>query len=80
MVIPPRKAFVEYLLQRAATLRRPADVAPATVAQLEGHARALDRLAEVVRTLAEDDERLLMLGTLAVRGRQFHPAQAPTTH
>ena len=79
MVIPTRKAFLEYLLLRAATLRRPGDVAPGTVAQLEGHARALDRLAEVVRTLPEDDERLLMLGTLAVRGGQFAPG-AGTDH
>jgi hypothetical protein len=50
MVIPTRKALVEYLHLRAFTLRRPADVAPGTVARLQEDARALDRLAEVVRS------------------------------
>jgi phosphatidylglycerophosphate synthase len=73
VVIPTREAFVAYLLVRAATLRRPPDVAPAIAERLEAHARALDLLVEVVRALPEDDERLLMLGTLVVRGGQFAP-------
>jgi hypothetical protein len=68
VVIPTREALVVYLLVRAATLRRPPDLAPAAAERLKAHARALDLLVEVVRALPEDDERLLMLGTLVVRG------------
>jgi hypothetical protein len=64
---------------RAATLRRPRDVAPAIAERLEARARALDLLVEVVRALPEDDERLLMLGTLVVRSGQFAPG-AGTDH
>lgn len=79
MVIPTREAFVAYLLGRAAMLRRQPDVAPATAERLEAHARALELLVAVVRALPEDDERLLMLGTLGVRGGQFAPG-AGTEH
>jgi hypothetical protein len=37
------------------------------------HARALELLADHVGALAEDDERLLMLGALAIRGADFTP-------
>lgn len=37
------------------------------------HSPALRLLADFVRGLPEDDERLLTLGTLAVRGNQFAP-------
>ncbi len=67
MVIPTREALVAYLLVRAATLRRPPDVAPGIAERLEAHGRALDLLVEVVRALPEDDERLLMLGTHRAR-------------
>ena len=70
---PTREPFVVYLLARAATLRRQREVTPASAAQLEVHAQALELLAEMVRGLPEDDERLLMLGTLTVRKSQFAP-------
>jgi hypothetical protein len=79
VAIPRREALVAYRLVRAATLRRPPEVAPAIAERLEAHARALDLLVEVVRALLEDDERLLMLGTLLVRGGSLHPARAATT-
>ncbi len=41
----------------------------------EAYAQALELLAELVRSLPEDDERFLILGTLAVPNGQF--AQAP---
>ena len=41
--------------------------------RLEQHACALERLADYAGLLTEDDERLLMLGTLAVRGGEFTP-------
>jgi hypothetical protein len=50
--------------------------APAAVAPLAEHAHALELLAEVVRDLPEDDERLQMLVTLAVRNGQFVPGPA----
>jgi hypothetical protein len=43
---------------------------------MEKHAQALELLAELVRALPEDDERLLMLTTLAVRHGQFVPGPA----
>ena len=49
---------------------------PATAAALAEHAHALELLADLVRDLPEDDERLLMLGTLAVRHGQFAPGPA----
>jgi hypothetical protein len=50
--------------------------APAANANLIAHARSLELLASLVRGLPEDDERLLMLGTLAVRDGQFVPGPA----
>ncbi len=79
VVIPTREPFIAYLLVRAAMLRRQCQVAPAAAERLEVHVRALEHLAEMVGALPDDDDRLLMLGTLAVRGGQFAPL-AGTEH
>jgi hypothetical protein len=73
MAMPTREPFVVHLLARAATLHRRREVAPASAEPLELHAQALELLAELVRSLPDDDERMLVLGTLAVRGGQFAP-------
>jgi hypothetical protein len=49
-------------------------VTPGTVERLHKHAHALELLAELVRSLPEKDERLLMLATLAARDCQFVPS------
>jgi len=72
----PREPFFVYLLVRAAVLRRRRDVTSGAVERLQKHAQALELLAEFVRSLPEDDERLLMLATLAVRDGQFVPGPA----
>ncbi len=79
VVIPTPEPFIAYLLVRAAMLRRQCQVAPAAAERLEVHVRALEHLAEMVGALPDDDDRLLMLGTLAVRGGQFAPL-AGTEH
>jgi len=79
MTIPNREPFLSYLLVHATILRQQRATAPAAVEHLEAHAHALDLLAELVRVLPEDDERLLMLGTLAVRDGLF-AAGAGTEH
>ena len=56
--------------------RRKRTIAPASAERLEKHAEALELLADLVRDLPEDDERLLLLGTLAVRNGQFVPGPA----
>src|SRR5579859_5213667 len=71
MAIPTREPFLAYLRGRADVLRHRRASAPAATEELEAHAHALDLLADLVRALPEDDERLLMLGTLAVRDGQF---------
>ena len=75
MAIPARDPFIAYLLVHAAMLRA-RQAAPAAAAPLAEHAHALELLADVVRDLPEDDERLLMLVTLAVRHGQFAPGPA----
>jgi hypothetical protein len=75
MAIPPRDPFIAYLLVHA-TMLRGHQVAPAAAALLAEHVNALELLADVVRDLPEDDERLLMLVTLAVRHGQFAPGPA----
>jgi hypothetical protein len=75
MPIPARDPFIAYLLVHA-TMLRDRKVAPAAVAPLAEHALALELLADVVRDLPEDDERLLMLVTLAVRHGKFAPGPA----
>jgi hypothetical protein len=57
-------------------LRRRPDAVAGAIERLEKHAQALELLAVLVRTLREDDERLLMLSTLAVRDGQFVPGPA----
>src|SRR6266536_4796481 len=73
MAIPTREPFRAYLLVRAAMLRRRRAGAPIAASRLEEHAHALELLADLIRTLPDDDERLLMLSTLAVRDGQFVP-------
>ena len=73
MATPIREPFL-------ALCPRPRPNAPSTARHRAGggralgaHAQALDLLAELVRSLPNDDERMLVLGTLAVRGGQFAP-------
>ena len=73
MAIPIREPFLAYVLVHARMLRRQRVTAPAAAERLESHAQALELLAELVRSLPDDDERLLVLSTLAVRGGQFAP-------
>ena len=73
MATPIREPFLAYVLVHAQMLRRRRVTAPAAAERLEAHARALDLLAELVRSLPDDDERMLVLGTLAVRVGQFAP-------
>lgn len=79
MTIPTREPFLAYLRGHANVLRQRRASAPAATEELEAHAHALDLLAELVRALPEDDERLLMLDTLVVRDGQF-AAGAGTEH
>jgi hypothetical protein len=79
MTIPTREPFLTYLRAHATVLRQQVAGAPAAQEHLEAHARALELLAELVHGLPEDDERLLMLGTLAVRDGLF-AAGAGTEH
>jgi hypothetical protein len=74
MAIPARDPFIAYLLVHA-TMLRGRLAAPAAAAPLaaHAHAHALELLADVVRDLPEDDERLQSLVTLAVRHGQFAP-------
>ena len=72
---PPRDPFIAYLLVHA-TMLRGHQSAPAAAALLAEHINALELLADVVRDLPEDDERLLTLVTLAVRHGQFAPGPA----
>jgi hypothetical protein len=76
MAIPAQDPFITYLVGHVNLLRRRRDVAPAAAATLDEHAHALELLADVVRDLADDDERLLTLATLAVRHGQFVPGPA----
>ena len=73
MAIPIREPFLAYVLVHARMLRRQRVTAPAAADRLEAHAQALELLAELVRFLPDDDERMLVLGTLAVRDGQFVP-------
>ena len=79
MAIPTREPFRAYLLVRAAMLRRQRAAAPIAASRQEAHAYALELLADLIRALPDDDERLLMLSTLAVRDGQFVPG-ASTEH
>jgi hypothetical protein len=74
MPIPTRDPVVRYLLLHATMLRGPGMRVAAE--RPDEQARALEFLADYVRDLAEDDERMLQLGTLAVRGGEFVPGPA----
>ena len=64
MPIPTRESpFLAYLLVHATMLRGRRDVTSGAAERLEKRAQALELLAELVRALPEDDERLLMLAT-----------------
>ena len=73
MAIPIREPFLAYVLVHARMLRRQRVTALAAAERLESHAQALELLAELVRSLPDDDERMLVLSTLAVRGGRFAP-------
>jgi hypothetical protein len=75
MATPERDPFIAYLLVHA-TMLRGHQVAPAAAALLAEHVNALELLADLVRDLPEDDERLLMLVTLAVRHGHCAPGPA----
>jgi hypothetical protein len=66
-----RHAIAAYLLARASDERSP----PRPLAD-HLHARALEELAALVLGLPDGDERLLTLGTLAVRDGAFVPGPA----
>ena len=55
---------------------RQRDLPPVPAAHAAEQAQVLEGLAAFVRGLPESDERLLLLGTLAVRGGQFVPGGA----
>ena len=74
MAIPTRDPVVRHLLLLHATMLGRPSVRAAE--RLDEHARAIEHLANYVRGLAEDDERLLLLGTLVVRGGEFLPGPA----
>ena len=75
MAISTREPLTRYLRAQARLLHLPGP-SQAAAERAHQHARALERLADYIQALAEDDERLLMLGTLAVRGGDFVPGPA----
>ena len=70
-----RDPLAAYLLVQAGLLRR-RELPPVLAAHAVEQAQVLEGLAAFVRSLPESDERLLLLGTLAVRGDQFVPGGA----
>ena len=72
MAISTREPLIRYLRSHAAILRL-SSRSRSAVEGVELQARALELLAGHVSSLAEDDERLLMLGALAIRGGDFTP-------
>ena len=64
-----------YLLVQAGLLRR-RKLHPVLAAHASERAQLLEGLAAFVRRLPESDERLLLLGTLAVRDGQLVPGGA----
>jgi hypothetical protein len=73
MPIQSREPLLAYLLVHAAMIRRRRGTATGAAEHLEVHAQALEVLADLVRELPDDDERLLTLSTIAVRDGQFTP-------
>jgi hypothetical protein len=77
MALPARNPFIAYLLVHAAMLRdRQAVPAVAKPPGRAGH--ALELLADVVRDVPEDAERLLMLVALVRLPRLIRPTRPPT--
>ena len=70
-----RHLLAAYLLVQAAALRR-RDGPPLVAAHAREQAQILEDLAAFVHGLPASDERLLLLGTLAVRDGQFVPGGA----
>jgi hypothetical protein len=70
MAFSAREPLAAQLLMQADLLRDRA-LAPAEAASVRDQADALGGLAAFVSSLPDSDERLLVLGTLAVRGGQF---------
>jgi hypothetical protein len=72
MALSTREPLILYLRSHA-TILRLSSRSGSGIADAELHARALELLADHVGSLAEDDERLLVLGTLTIRGGDFTP-------
>ena len=72
MAISTREPLIRYLRSRATIIRLSNRCRLATQ-NAELHACALELLADGVGSAAEDDERLLMIGTLAIRGGDSTP-------
>ena len=70
-----RDPLIAYLNVHA-TMLRGHQPTPSAAARLAEHVNALELLADVVRDLHDDDERLQMLVTLAVRHGNFAPGPA----
>lgn len=75
MTSSARDPLAAYLLVQAGVLRR-RELPPLLAAHAADQAHVLEGLAAFVRGLPESDERLLLLGTLAVRQGQFMPGGA----
>lgn len=75
MALSARDPLAAYLLVQAALLRQ-RELPAVLAAHAREQARPLEDLAAFVRSLPESDDRLLLLGTLAVRGGQFVPGGA----
>src|SRR5205814_1436449 len=75
MAIHTRAPLIRYLVAHATLLSLPG-TPQATAEHLDQHACALELLADYVRGLTEHEERLLLIGTLAVRGGELTPGPA----
>jgi hypothetical protein len=75
MTLSARDPLSAYLLVQASQLRR-RELPPVLAGHAQEQAHRLETLAAFVRSLPETDERLLLLGTLAVREGQFVPGGA----
>jgi hypothetical protein len=75
MALFARDPLVAYLLVQADRLRH-RELPPVLASDARQQAEVLEGLAAFVGTLPESDERLLVLGTLAVRDGQFAPGGA----
>jgi hypothetical protein len=75
MTISAHHPLATYLHEQADLLRR-RDLPPILAAHVLDQTHVLEDLAAFVRGLPESDERLLVLGTLAVRDGRFVPGGA----